>query len=70
MPLDFLRQDGSLAPADDLKWWKLVVTNDLKVSIGCFREIFWWMSFESEEQFEQPGNRRWSHGQMQEIASR
>ena len=68
--LDPLRENGGLAPADDLERWKLIVTDYLKVPVGGFREFVWWMSFESEEKFEQCSYRSWTHGQMQEVTSR
>ena len=68
--LDPLGEHGGLAPADDLERWKLIVTDDLKVPVGSFREFVWWMSFESEENFEQRSHRGRTHRQMQEVTSR
>ena len=67
--LDPLGENGGLAPADDLERWKLIMADYLKVAVGGFRKFVWWMSFESEEQFEQGSHRGWTHRQMQEVTS-
>src|SRR5436190_425329 len=68
--LDLLSQNRALAPANQLKRWKLIMTDDLKVPVGSFREFFGWMGFESEKNFEQRRHRRRPHWQMQKVASR
>ena len=47
--LNLLREYCGLAPPDNLKRWKLIVADNLKMSIGSLSEIFWRVRFKSEQ---------------------
>jgi hypothetical protein len=60
--LDFLSEDGGLAPADRLWWRKSILVNDAEVALGLVFHFTRWMALETEQYLEKDTDQSGMHG--------